>query len=103
MAPLVRADEFTFLYEEFAGQPEELIQQYLDAAERQCPADIWGADQKLAVQLLASHNLAMRLVSVGQMLGVDSRSAGGSGLEGSSYGQEYARMRSLLPTTGFAF
>lgn len=101
MASLVTYSNFLAKYEEFAGQNTTLVQQYLDIAELDCPSDVWGGRQVMGVELLAAHRLAIRLANVGRMIGATDGATYGSSLDATSYGQEFSRIRSSLPITGF--
>lgn len=98
---LVSYSNFLAKYEEFVGQNTTLVQQFLDDAELECPSSVWGDRQGVGVELLAAHRLALRLANVGKMIGATDGSTYGSGLESTQYGQEYGRIRSTLPITGF--
>lgn len=98
---LVTAGAFTTKYEEFAGQNSALVQQYLDDAELECPSAVWGDRRVMGVELLAAHRLAVRIANVGRMVAATDGSVYGDGLNATAYGQEFSRIRSTLPLTGF--
>ncbi len=99
----ITAAAFLAKWEEFQGQNEALVQDYLDDAALELPEALWGTRRDLATQYLAAHRLALRIAQVGSMIGATDGKTYGTGYQATQYGQEFERMQNQLPVSGFSF
>jgi hypothetical protein len=93
---------FLLRFPEFSEQSLSVVEGALAEAGRTAPSANWGATHTEAVSYLAAHLLATRTMQLGLQVGTMSGSPTGSLLESSLYGQEYKRLLSQLPLSGFA-
>ena len=96
------ANAFLLRFPEFGEQSLSVVEAVLAEAERSVPSAIWGTTHTEAVSYLAAHLLATRTMQIGLQVGTMSGSPTGSLLESSLYGQEFKRLLSQLPISGFA-
>lgn len=94
--------EFLVRFPEFGEQSTSVVDGALAEAEHSVPAAVWGTTHTEAVSYLAAHLLATRTMQIGLQVGTMSGSPTGSLLESSLYGQEYKRLLTQLPISGFA-
>jgi len=99
-APTTNA--FLLRFPEFSEQSLSVVEGALAEAGRTAPSANWGTTHTEAVSYLAAHLLATRTMQLGLQVGTMSGSPTGSLLESSLYGQEYKRLLSQLPLSGFA-
>ena len=93
---------FLLRFPEFGEQSLSVIEGALAEAGRSTPLDTWGTVHTEAVSYLAAHLLATRTMQIGQQVGTMSGSPQGTGFESTLYGQEYKRLLTSRPLSGFA-
>lgn len=93
---------FLLRFPEFGEQSLSVVEGALAEAGRSVPSDVWGTTHTEAVSYLTAHLLASRTMQVGLQVGTMSGSPTGSLLESSLYGQEFKRLLTQLPISGFA-
>ncbi len=93
---------FLLRFPEFGEQSLSVVESALAEAGRSVPLAVWGSIHTEAVSYLTAHLLATRTMQIGLQVGTMSGSPTGSLLESSLYGQEYKRLLTQLPISGFA-
>ena len=96
------ANAFLLRFPEFGEQSLSVVEAVLTEAGHSVPSAIWGTTHTEAVSYLAAHLLATRTMQIGLQVGTMSGSPNGSLLESTLYGQEFKRLLSQLPISGFA-
>lgn len=98
-------DSATFLlrFPEFGELSSDVISGSLAEAGRSCSTTVWGDRHTDGVSQLAAHLLATRQVQIGLQVGAQSGNPLGTELQATTYGQEFRRLLSSLPLSGFAF
>ena len=94
-------DGFLARFPEFTEQATTLRLAILAEAGRRTPEDVWGTLWVDAVYHLTAHLLAVRVIQLGLTVGQANGAIQGSGLDATTYGQEYSRLRDLVPVCGF--
>lgn len=89
-------------FPEFGEQSTSVVEGALAEASRSASAEVWGAVHTEAVSYLAAHLLASRTVQIGLQVGSISGNPLGEGMVSTLYGQEYKRLLTSLPISGFA-
>ena len=97
------ANAFLLRFPEFGEQSLSVVEGALAEAGRSTPADRWGATHTEAVSYLAAHLLATRTIQIGLQVDAKAGTPLGSGFASTLYGQEYERLLSSLPISGFAW
>ncbi len=93
---------FTLRFPEFGEQSLSVVEGALAEAGRVTPQDLWGTVHTDAVSYLAAHLLASRITQLGLQVDAKSGTPTGDGLASTLYGQEYNRLLSSRPLSGFA-
>ncbi len=93
---------FLLRFPEFGEQSLSVVDSALAEAGRSTPAAQWGPIHTEAVTYLAAHIIATRTIQLGQMVGSDAGTPNGTGMTSTLYGQEYHRLLTSLPYSGFA-
>lgn len=96
------ANAFLLRFPEFGEQSLSVVEGALAEAGRTTPATVWGTVHTEAVSYMAAHLLATRTMQIGLQVGTQSGNPTGSQIESTLYGQEYLRLRTGLPISGFA-
>lgn len=96
------SDDFLQRFPEFGEQSPWVIDGALAEAGRSVSAAVWGTVHTEAVSYLAAHLLASRTVQIGLQVGTVSGNPLGEGMVSTLYGQEYKRLLTALPISGFA-
>ncbi len=96
------ANAFLLRFPEFGEQSLSVVEGALAEAGRTTPATVWGTVHTEAVSYMAAHLLATRTMQIGLQVGTPSGNPTGSQIESTLYGQEYLRLRTGLPISGFA-
>lgn len=96
------ASEFLLRFPEFGEQSLSVVEGALAEASRSAAATVWGSLHTDGVSYLAAHLLATRTMQIGLQVGTMSGTPVGLGFDSTLYGQEYRRLLSSLPLTGFA-
>jgi len=94
--------EFLLRFPEFGEQPLAVVDGALAEAGRATASDPWGTVHTDAVSYLAAHLLASRITQLGLQVDAKSGTPTGDGLASTLYGQEYNRLLSSRPLSGFA-
>ena len=94
--------EFLLRFPEFGEQSLSVVEGALAEAGRSTPTDPWGTVHTEAVSYLAAHLLATRTMQIGLQVETKSGAPAGEGLAATLYGQEYNRLLSSRPLSGFA-
>jgi hypothetical protein len=95
--------EFLSKFPEFGEQTGTVVEGAIAEAARFTPETVWGDLQSDAISYLAAHELALRTMQMGMMVGALSGSPLGEGYKATLYGARYEQMLRSLPLTGFAF
>ena len=96
------SSNFTTRFPEFGETDLSVVEASIAEAERFTPAAQWGSVRLDGIAYLAAHILSMRVMQIGQQVGVLSGSPTGELLTATLYGQEYKRLLDSLALTGFA-
>jgi hypothetical protein len=97
------ANAFLLRFPEFGEHSLSVVEGALTEAGRSAPAAQWGTTHTEAVSYLAAHLLASRTMQIGLQVEAKAGSPLGAGLASTLYGQEYERLLSSLPISGFAW
>ncbi len=100
---VLSASDFLFRFPEFGEQSLSVVEGALAEADRSASPEVWGTLHSDGVSYLAAHLLATRTMQIGLQVGTMSGTPTGQGFDSTLYGQEYRRLLSSLPLTGFAF
>lgn len=94
--------EFLIRFPEFGEQSPSVVDGALAEAGRYSPVETWGHIHTEAVSYMAAHILATRTMQLGLQIEAKSGSPTGVGFKSSLYGQEFERLLTSLPLSGFA-
>lgn len=95
--------DFLTRFPEFAELSPSVVSGALTEATRVTPSTVWNAVQSEGITYLTAHLLATRSMQIGVQVGSPSGNPSGQRLDSTLYGQEYQRLQSTLPLSGFAF
>lgn len=106
----IRASDFLKEYPKYSSVPTDQVEAALRRSERKCPIKVWDEDQAEGIMLYMAHLLESEwqqsIATAGAATAIAQGQAGDSSLTGDDldrtiYGQQFRRLRSSLPITGF--